>query len=371
MYFHDAVSISDARITRDGYFVADAITAQADNIQTYTAAEVGLKDGDPRRPIRVFRPADEVFAARSLATMAHRPIVLDHPAEDVSADNWKRLAIGDVGDEIIRDGNRVRVPIKVMDADGIRAMKTTHQEFSWGYKAEIEMRPGLHDGEPYDAVATGFEYNHLAACRRARGGSELRIVDERTPDGERPMPKRIIVDGFPVEVDDATEAVIVRLQGQIRDAQTAATQAGEALATLKTEVSAKDGEIAVLKKNVEDAAMTPERLDAAVLARQGLVDTAKIVLGDKFDPKGKPDADIRKAVVASRLGDAETAKMDDAAISGAFLAIAAAPKATVRDGVRDAVLLGDAKTDDLAQKAADARAAYRKRIADAHLGVTA
>ena len=47
MFFHDRATISGkARITREGYFVADALVAKANNIQDYRAVELGpMVDG--------------------------------------------------------------------------------------------------------------------------------------------------------------------------------------------------------------------------------------------------------------------------------------------------------------------------------------
>lgn len=373
------ISLQDAKITKAGYLVADAYVARADNIQEYQASELGLTDWKHDRPVRVFRPADEVFAKASLETMAHKPICLDHPPEDVSADNWRQYSVGEIGDEILRDGNRVRVPIKVMDAVAVKSMSEKgpqgRRQFSMGYQAEIFMQDGVAEAGPYDAVARNYQYNHLAACRVARGGSDLRIVDERTQPGDKPM-KTMIVDGFHIaDVSDAAEAVIVRLQKQLADGQTSLTALQTANGELTAQVGVKDGEIAALKKSVEDAALTPEKLDIAVQARALIVDTAKKVIGDSFDPKGKTDGDIKRAVVSKHLDAATVAAMNDDGISGAFRIFAdAAVKAkdASEDTLRSVVLMGDgrADTNDLAAARDAARGKYLKRIGDAHLTAT-
>lgn len=370
------VSLTDAKITGEGYLVADAYVARGNNIQTYLARELGLTDRAPTDKVRVFRPADEVFALDSLKTIVGRPITLDHPPEDVTADNWAKYAKGDVGSDIMRDGDRVRLSLKVMDAAAVRSMKTDRQQFSLGYKAEIFMEDGEFEGEPYDAVARGYKYNHLAACRVARGGSDLRIVDERSPQpGENKM-KTIMVDGIPVaDVSPAAEAVIDRLTNQLKDSATSLTALQTANGELTAQVGVKDGEIAALKKSVEDAALTPEKLDIAVQARALIVDTAKKVIGDSFDPKGKTDGDIKRAVVSKHLDAATVAGMNDDGISGAFRIFAdAAVKAkdASEDTLRSVVLMGDgrADVDDLVAARDKARAAHLQRMGDAHLGAT-
>jgi hypothetical protein len=114
-----------------------------------------------------------VFAKDALASAAHRPITLDHPKEDVSASNWKALSVGDIGGDVIRDGEFVRVPLKVMDAGAVRPRSSTHQEFSLGYSADLDMTPGKFGDAEYDASMRNIRVNHLALCDTARGGPEL------------------------------------------------------------------------------------------------------------------------------------------------------------------------------------------------------
>lgn len=109
----------------------------------------------------------------------------------------------------MRDGELVRVPIKIMDADAIDSIKTDRREFSLGYTAEMAPEPGVHDGESYDFVAKNFRYNHLAAVARARGGESLRIIDERTfVPNQEPTTMKIKIGDAEV---DATNGEAVRI----------------------------------------------------------------------------------------------------------------------------------------------------------------
>lgn len=92
----DRATIAGVRETRDGYLVAEARIART-GVQNYTASELGLKDRKPGDVIRVYRPEEEVFAADAMAGLAHRPITIDHPSEMVTADNWRKHAVGSVG----------------------------------------------------------------------------------------------------------------------------------------------------------------------------------------------------------------------------------------------------------------------------------
>lgn len=317
--FHDTATIAGpGRITKDGYFVASARVGRADNIQEYTAGELNLADRAPSDIVKVFRPADQVFHKDALASLANRPVTKGHPPDGVDSGNWKSHAIGDVGSDILRDGEFITVPFKIMDAGGVSAIQSDHQEFSLGYTANIVPVAGIHDGQTYEFEARDFRYNHLAAVPNARGGSQLRIIDERTtpPEKEAPMSKKIMIDGLPVDLGDiaAVEAVLAKNATALADGATALTDANAKL-------SEATGKIAVLEKQLSDAkdAASPASLDARVADRAKLVNAAKAVKPDLVTD-GKDDSAIRREVVAASLGDAATA-LDDAAIGGAFIAL--------------------------------------------------
>ena len=322
MLLHDRAEIADgtARITRDGYLVADALVARANNIQEYLAGELGLTDRAPDARVLIFRPEAEVFAKDAMSSLAHRPITLDHPPQGVDANSWKRLAVGDVGGEIVRDGEFVRVPIKIMDAQAVDSVRRDRREFSLGYSASLDMTPGVHDGKPFDGVMKSLRYNHLAAVRDARGGPELRIIDERSPHQNKETPAMagtVIVDGLPVSLADeaAVRAVLDKKDAAIKAAEKAVADAQAATSTLTGEKAALEKALADEKVKTEPAA-----LDKLVADRSALVAKAKAVKAD-IVTDGKTDADIRRAVVESTLGDAAKG-MDDAAIAGAFAVVA-------------------------------------------------
>lgn len=329
MLFQDRATIEGtARITRDGYFVADALVAQADNVQEYRADEVGQPPKADGSLYRIGRPASEVFADAALASAAHRPITIGHPGEDVTAANWKRLAVGDIGDEVEQRGKFVRVPVKLMDAAGIAAVKTTHQEFSLGYTADVDMTPTTIGDQAVDGVVRNIRYNHLALVPRARGGSALRIIDERPEHlrdhNQEPAMKIKIGDA---EVDatngEAVRIAVDALNKKLNDGATEATRLNDALTTANTTVQTRDGEIVALKQQLKDAEVTPAKLQDMADARAKVLTDAKAIAGDKLgDVAGKTDAEIRKAALASTaIGDAALA-MSDAAIEGAFAAFA-------------------------------------------------
>src|SRR5690625_1257115 len=138
--FTDQVAIGDTKQTCDGYLVATAKVART-GVQYYLADELGdiafkagFKSGDV---VRVNRPEQTVFNQSTLDSITRVPVTVDHPAENVTADNWSKYAVGEVGDAYKRDGEWIVVNPMIKDSAAIQAAKTTHKEISMGYTAGI------------------------------------------------------------------------------------------------------------------------------------------------------------------------------------------------------------------------------------------
>lgn len=456
MILYDTFTVDSVRRTEDGYLAAFARVART-GIQEYKGSELGRPDLDV---VRVYRSPEEVFAPDALRSFAHRPVTLKHPPVPVTAKNWKKYGGGQTGDEVVRDGEYVRVPMVMMDQALISAYERGTKQLSMGYSTDLKWRTGVVDsgpdaGQSYDAVQTAIRGNHLAVVPLARGGDQLRIGDFRdlveqinddyigdsdemydrdfsteqreklaasgaampgggfpikslgdlknairaigrahdpsaakahiikrakalgaekelpetwakdssphdddyddcpncgadmpldatdcsscgyhvtksTKDGATTM-KRIMIDSVPVDVSDDQGAAIIerhvlQLTTQVKDATTKLTDQQAATAKVQTAldaanvtVSAKDGEIAVLKKQVADAAVTPALLDQMVKERSAVIDAASSLLDKTFAFDGKTVGDIKRAAVEAYLGDAAKG-MDDGAVSGAFIA---------------------------------------------------
>lgn len=310
-----------ARICADGSLVAEVFAART-GIQDYLGREVdpdnahGLRD---KAVVKVYRPESEVFKRDSLATFAAAPVTVDHPSVAVTADNWRELGVGEINGDVVRDGQRVRVPIIVRDAAAVKAATTTHKQLSMGYSTSLVFpADGKHpDGTLCDAYQTNLKINHIALVREARGGPELRVVDERAPTKQEPsFMSTITIDGLPVNLGDeaAVRAVIAKKDEAIAASANQLTDA-------RTQVSTLTGEKTVLEKQLADAkaALEPAALDARVALRAKLVADAKrimpAIVTDAMDENA-----IRRAVVNGKLGDASK-DMDDAAIAGAYVAL--------------------------------------------------
>lgn len=337
----DQVTIDDeakVRFTDDGFMVATPRVARV-GVQVYRGSEVNKPELDT---VRVYRPADEVFDAKAMRSFAHRPMTIDHPAEPVRADNWRKHAVGQTGEEVLRDGNAIRVPMVLMDAAAIQAYRDGKRELSVGYDCDLDWTPGVADGEPYDAVQRNIRANHLAVVAAARGGPTLKIGDDLTnhqTTGDQTMNMRtIIVDGIECQMADTAALIVQRtiqgLQDQVenfkkkaknaeddeeewaedsRAKDAAIRQRDEAIKARDAEIAkrdealrAKDAEVAAARAQLKDAQdeMSPDKLDARVVDRLSVVGKAKAFLGDKWTAGGKNTLEIRREVVAAKVGDA-------------------------------------------------------------------
>ena len=375
----DSLPLLNSRIASDGSLLAEVRAARS-GLYIYRGAEIGRPDLDK---VRVFRPETETFSKPTLDSLSSLTVTHDHPSEGVvTPRNWKRVAVGWTGEDVIRNGGFVRVPLILKDEDTIDAVRAGKRELSFGYLCDFDFTPGTtNDGEAYDAVQKDLRGNHLAIVERGRAGRECAF----DKDGETPMATRMItVDGpggskLPVEVTDAAATVIDGLQRQtatlttdnlrlIADHKTALDARDAEVAKLKETLGAKDAELTATKKLIPDAAAT----DALVAERVDVIGKAKALVGD-IDPSGKTNADIRRFVV-EKVGEKLTASDGDEYVKGMFnhMARGAAPtngggredpiSRIARDGFREAVGDQQAAYDAHNKMKADLSDAYKQPV---------
>lgn len=326
MQFTDAVTVSGTRRTADGYLIAEAKSVRT-GIQLYSGDEVGKPE---MQVVRVYRPADQVFADASLQSFTHAPVTMNHPDEAVTSDNWKELAVGEVSTAAKKDGEWVHLPLILKDAAAISSVESGKRELSAGYTCELVWGDGVTpDGQEFNATQTNIKINHLAIVDRARAGSQARIGDgaswgaspftsDHNPKKETIMTlKTVTVDGIPVEVTDQGATVITTLQKRLEDAAAKMSTADAAhlaaIAAKDAELAKKDAELDATKAKV----LSDADIDKRVQDRADLVAVAAVIAKD-VKTAGLSDAAIRKAVVTAKLGDAAVAGKADAYIDARF-----------------------------------------------------
>lgn len=316
---------SQVRETRDGYLVAFPRAART-GIQVYRGGEVGRPSMDS---VKVYRPESEVFHKDAMASATFRPITMNHPPEMVDAENWRKYAAGQVGGDVARDGEYLRLSVMLMDREAVRDVKDGRRELSLGYTAELDWTPGTTpDGEAYDAVQREIRVNHLAVVDAARGGSKLNLY------GDASM-KTILVDGVSLQMDETAAAVVQRALDAANAKVTALQKQVDAFGEKEEEEEKKDkkakdsldaanAKITTLESELKDA-RDPAKIDAAVKDRASLISKARKVLGDKLVVDGKTNGEIQKQVVDAKLGD-KAKGWSDALVEASFETLVAGIK---------------------------------------------
>jgi len=382
MIIRDSITVdaSGLKMTRDGYLIGEARVSRAGNVQKYYGYEIGLTGDDANKVFGVYRDPDVVFAESSMMSLAGRPVTRGHPPAGVTSDNWKDLAVGQVGGVIKRDGEHVVAPMAIMDASAAKEVASGARSLSAGYTVGITKDEGVSpSGEPYQYRQSGeLRFNHVAYLpdNNPRAGN-TRIGDSwgaapisdnqpgDTPNtvkkgGRMPDSTKAVILGDSVVQVAVSDALLIE---QFKDASAKAL--ADAEAKFNSTIAAKDEEIGKLKadlKAAQDAANID--VDALVAARTELVAQVKAI-DAKIDAKGLSDADLRKAAVAAKLGDEMVKDASEAVILGMFKAIAkdakpADPVGEVfKHGTRQSV--GDAATQmkDAFAKSVDDLNAWR------------
>lgn len=315
-------SAKSIRELGDGYIVCSPRIART-GIQVYQGRELGRPD---LKEVRVYRPESEVFSKDAIKTLAGKPVTIEHPAEPVTASTWRDVAVGHVGEEVMRDGEFIRVPLILMDAEAINEVRKGRSQLSVGYSATLLWQDGVTpSGEPFDVTQTSIRANHVAITHTARGGPKLRMGDRKSQENKMAT-RNILIDGIGVDLEERDAQIIERsltkLREELATAQTAlattkttaqndSATAATNLANVNATVATKDAELATLKQQLADAKLTPQKLDQLVADRAQTMIRAKALVGDALVVEGKTDADIRRQVVASKLGEVAKDWTDD------------------------------------------------------------
>lgn len=331
MQIKDSLTLDASGLSRtaDGYLVGDAKVSRAGNVQLYHGSELNLTGEDAGKVFGVYRDPDVVFDESSMMSLAGRPVTRGHPPEGVDAKTWRELAVGSIGGRIVRDGEHVVAHMAIMDANAANEVEAGARALSAGYTVGILKDEGIApDGTPYQYRQTGpLRFNHVAYLpgNNPRAGS-TRIgdahnwgVEPSVPTAETkgsPMADTLqtVVLGdqaAQVAVADAPkiEAFKAAMAKRLEDAQTAHEKA----------IAAKDAAIAKIEAERDDLkgkVLTDAAIDARVAARAELISKAKAI--HDADYTGKTDAEIRKAVVTAKLGDAALAGKSDVYIDARF-----------------------------------------------------
>lgn len=339
---------------KTGYLDVPGRIGRAGNVQPYRARELGL-DGDPDRIVRLYRPADEVFAKDCLDSFNGVPLTDNHPPDGVHAKNYRERNVGVVGPVRQDSEYMLSEPLSIRDAETVRKVVDDGKvQLSNGYDFTLDMTAGVSPkGEAYDGVQRNIRGNHVAIVDLARGGYGCRIADNQNQETTMKIRIKALDAGgsdlrFDVDekvadsVQDALDrhhAALMKakdeynnVQGQLNDAQNKlkASELARGKEEDESKKAAGDAATKIAKLEAENASLKAMDIDAAVEERTTVVAAAKAILGDSFETKGKKTAEIRIAIL-------EKATSEDGPAKGVAAAYLRGTK------------LADAKPEDIAR----------------------
>lgn len=262
--------------------------------------------------VREYRPADEVFHADSLASLADCAVTVAHPASgSVTPETFRRDAVGYVSGGGSREERFVAADLVVQDGDAIARIDTGDLvELSCGYACRLDMTPGVTpDGERYDAVQRGITYNHVALLSRG-GGRAGRDVALRLDGAAVELEDEAGGTPSATENSDPTASKIARLEALVLAIAVALKIDVDVIAAQppKAEPTKPAGEPAEPKSDAVEE-LVAETIKVREFARQ-YAPTIRV--------DGRPLDEIRREVLAKLDGAACVEGKSEAEVRGLF-----------------------------------------------------
>lgn len=280
---------SQRTILDNGYLSVPGRVART-GVQQYTAQELGLTDRPPNEIVNVYRPPEEVFKPKSLASYDNSDITVQHPDDFVTSVTYKEVSVGHATSVGRQDGEYVVVDLLIKDQNAIDAVNAGTAELSAGYSAEYIRRPGIAPcGTPYEFIQADIFINHTALCDSARAGHLARLFDSKKPKEQKTMPQITLDSGAKVEVADQATATLIQttldsLVKRIKTGDETQAQLEGEIAELEVKLEKKEDELEELKSETSDSAIQ-RRVDQVVDALGGARKIAgKAFTCDSMDP---------------------------------------------------------------------------------------
>lgn len=173
-------------LTPEGFLLCEEVPIARIGVMIYGPGEVPVEVG-PDGLARVRRSEEDLFSDVAMASFVGKPVVDEHPSEDVTPKNWRELAKGFALRVWRGEGADSEVLLSdliITDPEMIRDIQAGKREVSCGYDANYE---DLGNGEGKQTDIVG---NHIALVERGRCGPRCAIGDQelKQPKGTK-MPQ--------------------------------------------------------------------------------------------------------------------------------------------------------------------------------------
>ena len=349
MRFNTILKLGPNReMTKEGFTLFRNVSVSRTGEQVYGPDEgTGIEPG-PDGLIHITRTPEEVFRPETLESGNGKSLVILHPEEDVSPENWRALThgvmfnmrrgTGEQRDESVCD-------LMVYTPEAVREIDLNMREVSLGYDADYyQTGPGRGEQRNY-------YINHVALVPAGRCGSSCAVRDHAHEE-KNPMKSRLqrVLDALAGTKDDAE---LRRVLDKARDEEEEAEKTREKkerdeAEAKEKEIEAKDEEF---KKEVRDSIT---KLTDAV----GKLVKDKAKDEEEEEAKGKKkeeDEDEDEEEMEEETGSADAGKARDSAL--------------LEDSFNDIKAKAEIIAPGIQMPTFDAKADPKKTFRDCHCGL--
>ncbi len=365
-HFDAGVTIDKSAVLENGWLRANATLARI-GIQKYQRA-----DGSTYSELRL---PEEVFNKESMDSFSMVPVTDNHPNEPLNATNTKLFQVGQIGENVVRDGDLLRAKILITNDQVVKKILDGEKvQLSNGYMADCDPTPGVYKGEHYDSIQRNIRGNHVALVHQARGGPELRVrldsllaqipnaVVESSYSTLDTSPgvtalKTFNIDGVDFEMSDSAIQALEKSTKAMNDKLASLT-----VEATKQTARADNLEVE-LKKTTDlyNIETDPKTIQAKVSARVALETKAASILKD-VKLAEMSDQDIKVAYIEKAWNKPLT-KKDPAYVDAAFDLADEVPAGVIAQAGKQ-IPAAEVKTDDGAPDSKKAFESFKAKMGE-------
>lgn len=274
--------------TKDGFLVVPAKLSKT-GIFNYLGSELGKTE---KETYQLARTENSLFTDETISSFENAPITVGHPEEDVTAENWKQLAVGSMRN-VQRDGDYLIGEAWIYDSAAIKQIEQFGiEELSCGYRSEL--LPSQEQGIDFEiAPMVG---NHIAIVANGRCGDTCKLADEQKGKAMSTTRKFLdaLLGAFGTKLsDEQAKAVEESESGKSTDevnVEELKQQLAEANSKLEAEqqkTASLEAEMATLKKQVDDSEKSLKDTQAELDKLKAGKEMGEQMMKDK-QPEAKP-----------------------------------------------------------------------------------
>lgn len=270
--------------TPEGYLVCKEVPIARTGTQKYRGMEFGGEN--PEKIYVVKRPEEEVFSKAALASFEGKPVVDEHPDENVTPDNIGRYIKGTCRDVRRGEGalsDCVVADLIIYDKDLIKKIESGKRDISCGYDCLWDPK----DDDTY--VQLEIRGNHVAVVEEGRAGHKVSIRDSRK--GGKTMSEK------------SKNSIWGRMLSAFAHDSDTTPEDLEAAAKMKP--ASDEDDPAKTVPVVEKKEEPKSTIDAELDARLKKIEDAIAALSEKPDKKPEEESDALDALEEELKGEKE------------------------------------------------------------------